>query len=160
MSTGFWRGAGDFVKVFCGLAWAGPVRSNARRALKVSVKPFQRLAGSKGRALGRSPQGAKGPGAAMTVAGLVPKGAAPAGGTPPSTAVDTSPFRGGRPKSRLRRLAVGAASQPFGGTIYGRFTAGLLPKSVGPAVLSGRQAAVQKQRRNGEDGANRRSAPT
>ena len=64
-------------------------------------------------------------------AGFVAKGTSPAvckctaggerpcGGTPPSSAGDTSPFRGGRPKSRLRRLAVGAASQPFGGTIYG-----------------------------------------
>ena len=43
----------------------------ARRALKVSVKPFQRLAGSKGRALGRSPQGAKHPRATIPQAGLV-----------------------------------------------------------------------------------------
>ena len=52
---------------FCeGFLWLGMGRAcpqKARRALKVSVKPFQRLAGSKGRALGRSPQGAKGPGA-------------------------------------------------------------------------------------------------
>ena len=32
--------------------------------------------------------------------------------------------------------------------------AGLVPKKMGPAVLSGRQAAVQKQRRSGEAGAN------
>ena len=62
------------------------------------------------------------------------RGERPCGGTPPSPAGDTSPFRGGRPKSRLRRLAVGLLRSP----LEERFTVRL----VGPAVLSGRQAAV------------------
>ena len=54
-----------------------PAQGNARRAPKVSVKPFQRLAESRDRVSGRSPQGAKGPGAAVRIAGLGLRGARP-----------------------------------------------------------------------------------
>ena len=85
-----------------------------------------------------APAGAKLPRTAIGMSVLVAEGSGPCGGTPPSTAVDTSPFRGGRPKSRLRRLAVGLLRSP----LEERFAAGFVPKKMGAAVLLGRQAAV------------------
>ena len=80
-----------------------------------------------------APAGAKLPRLTITTAGLVflhracrlligaLRRSGPCGGRPLRRLRATPPLSGeARPKSRLRRLAVGLLAQPFGGTIYGR----------------------------------------
>ena len=59
-------------------------------------------------------------GALWAKSGAALQGNGPCGGRPLRRLRATPPLSGeARPKSRLRRLAVGLLTQPFGGTIYG-----------------------------------------
>ena len=101
-----------------------------------------------------APAGAKGPRTTITQAGLVPKGTAPAGGTPPSPAGIPSgtcptgnlPFRGRPAQEPPSTVGRRAASQPFGGTVCGLwpvFTRGAAPAGADLSVACGRHLPFQ-----------------
>ena len=81
---------------------------------------------------------------------MLTRGAAPAG-EPLRRLRSTPPLSG---EAGLRAAYGGWPWGLLRSPLEERFAAGLVPKKMGPAVLSGRQAAVQKQRRSGEAGAN------
>ena len=135
-----WGGGGGYARaggVVLPPGRAAPAQGNARRAPKVSVKPFQRLAESRDRVSGRSRRSERFQGdyknsracaegyeayrllircTAFIRCTTEEQGNGLCGGRPLRRLRATPPLSGeARPKSRLRRLAVGAAGAALWG---------------------------------------------